>query len=39
MNSNGILVDERQLKSEREYIMPPESENKSRFKINMLKVR
>jgi len=39
MNSNEILVDERQLKQEREYIIPPESETKSKFKINMLKVR
>lgn len=39
MNSNGILVDERQLKQEREYIIPSEPELKSKFKINMLKIR
>lgn len=39
MNANGILVDEAQLEKEKAYVVPSESEIKSKFKISRLEVR
>ena len=39
MNANGILVDEDQLAKEKAYVMPTESEIKSKFKMSRLEVR
>lgn len=39
MNSNGVLVDADQLAKEKAYVMPSESDAKSKFKMSRLEVR
>ena len=39
MNANGILVDEDQLAKEKAYVMPNDSEVKSKFKMQRLDIR
>ena len=39
MNSNGILVDEDQLAKEKAYVVPSDSEIKSKFKMSRLEIR
>lgn len=39
MNARGILVDEKQLELEKEYVMPTDVEIKSKYKMQSLKCR
>ena len=39
MNSMGILVDEEQLEKEKAYVVPTDSEIKSKYKMQRLEIR